>query len=318
MRGYIHYRLAAPPDRPADIDVRIGRFRLDPPAVRVIDRRFLVGDDYFACRDTYKILSWQVEITGWRNPPTTMRIACNRFGTAAIGSRLIDCMVRYHLNLRGRPAVHACGVVRDGSAFLLSGRSGVGKSTLAMRLLDGGGAARLLGDNWIILGDGQAYSLHLPINIYDYNVSPLMRSLLPRRLRVDMRLKKLARTLSGGYLKKSTAVVLRQVLPDLVAEQAPLRKVFLFSQAAGFAMAPLPRAAALDKLVANDMMDREAFARYMLAWCAVHPQDAVADHWRRLRANLDAALAPDAEFVDVTVPRRITPDIVGAIREAID
>jgi hypothetical protein len=315
MRGYVHHRVEGLP-APADIEVRIGPFEFADVPCRRIDRRFDVAGDYFACRDTYKILSWQVEISGWEKPPTLLNIDRNAFGTAAIGSRIIDCMVRYHLNRKGCPAVHACGLTGKAGAYLLSGRSGVGKSTLAMRLLERG--FRLLGDNWIILRDGLAHSLHLPVNVHDYNVPAGFRARMPRRLRWDMRLKALARKLSGGYFKKSTPLILAQVFPNLVAERAPLRRIYTFSQGQEFHVAPMDRASGLARLLANDMMDREAFARYMLAYSAVFPDGPVAGHWQRLRENLSAAVGPEVEFLDVVVPRRLTPAIVDRLAGAME
>jgi hypothetical protein len=311
-RGYIHYLQPGPPPADADLDIRIGPFDLAPPADAVrLDRRFLVGRDWFGCDDTYKVLAWRVEISGWEAEKTRVRIAPDGLGTAAIGSRIIDCLVRFKLCARGAPAVHSCGVVHRGRACLLSGRSGVGKSTLAMRMLDRG--STLLGDNWIIVHEGQALSLHLPINIYTYNVAPRLRDRLPAAHRFDMRWKKLVHDLSLGYLKKSTPVVLRELLPDLAAERAPLARIFLMSQGPRFRLEPMSRPDALARLVANDMMDREAFYRYMRAYAVHNPAGPVANHWARLHDALDRAIAPETELFDLVVERRITPEVVDRV-----
>lgn len=63
-----------------------------------------------------------------------------------------------HLKADGRAHVcliHACGVVRDGRAFLVAGKSGVGKSTTARLLLKDGSFA-LLGDDMVLVSHGES------------------------------------------------------------------------------------------------------------------------------------------------------------------
>ena len=302
---------------PPDLDVQIAPFDISPPYDACwVDRRFIVGKDYFACEDTSKILWWKVEIRGWESPgePTRVRIDRNLFGSAALGSRITDCLIRHELCLRQAPAIHCCGTVsQSDNAYILSGRSGVGKSTIAMRLLDGG--FRLLGDNWVLVHQGQAKSFHLPINIHNYNVSPQFYRSLPARLKFDLWWKTQVRRASMGYLKKATHVILKDVSPDWLAEKAPLKRVFTFSQGKDFSIGPLDRQSGLKRLVANDMMDRDAYHRYMLAYATVCPDGPVANHWRTLLESLSVAMPPAVEFVDVVVPRRVTVKHVDEVEK---
>tara|TARA_B100001123_G_C15329482_1_gene1030763 strand:+ start:1161 stop:2090 length:930 start_codon:yes stop_codon:yes gene_type:complete len=303
-----------------DLDLEIAPFHITPPPEACwVDRRFIVGSDYFACEDTSKILWWKVEIRGWEScsQPTRVRIDRSFVGTVAIGSRLTDCLIRYKLCLKQAPAIHCCGVVsQNGSGYILSGRSGVGKSTIAMHMMDRG--CQLLGDNWVIAHQGQAKSFHLPINIYNYNVSSSFFQKLPKRLKFDLWWKTYARNLSMGYLKKATHVILKDVDPDRVAHCAPLKRVFTFSQGETFLITMLNRQSGLKRLVANDMMDRDAFHRYMLAYASVFPDGVVANYWQKLHESLSVAIPPEIEFVDVIVPRQITAEHVAEIGKWMD
>lgn len=316
MRGYIHYATTAPADFEPDIDIDIAPFEYQNPHYALVDRRFRVAPDYFACEDTSKILWWKLELTGFERGRVGMRIDRNAFGTAAIGSRLIDCLVRFQLAQRGAPAIHCCGVVNEQGACLLSGRSGVGKSTLAMRLLADG--YRLLGDNWVLVSRGDALSFHLPVNVHDYNVAPQMYARMSNEMRLKMWALTFARKLSGGFLKKATSVVLRDTFPEYVAERAPLRKILTFSQGHELQIAPLDRNTALQRLVVNDLMDREAFHRYMLAYATIFPDGPFGRHWERLGEILSQAIPETVSFLDVVVPKRITPDIVSEIRTVLE
>jgi len=312
LRGYLHYQVPSLPLDTLDLDVEVGPFKLAPPAdARRVNRQFWVAPDYFGCADTYKVLSWKMEIRGWDTGRVRLRVEAGDLGTVALGSRLIDCTIRYLLALKGAPVVHCCGVVIDGRASLLSGRSGVGKSTLAMQMV--GRGASLLGDNWVGVNAGQAWSFHTPVSVHDYNVAPNIYERMPAGHRFDMWGKAFLRRLSLGYLKKSTPIQLRHHFPEIIAEHAPLRHVLTFSQGPRFAIRPLERATAIRRLVANDMMDREAYYRYMQAYAAVFPEGLVAAHWRRLGENLDRAFPAAATFQDVVVERRITPAMVDEI-----
>ena len=80
----------------------------------------------------------------------------------------------------------------------------------------------------------------------------------------------------------------------------------------------MPRGAALKRIVANDMMDREAFYRYMLAYSSVVPDGRIASHWQDLAGRLDEAIPHEVSFLDVVVPRRLTADVISQVTEAIE
>ena len=101
LRGYIHYAITPPADFEPDIDIDIAPFEYQNDDYSLVDRRFRVAPDYFACEDTFKILWWKLEMSGFERGRVNMRIDRNSFGTAAIGSRLIDCLVRFELARRG-------------------------------------------------------------------------------------------------------------------------------------------------------------------------------------------------------------------------
>ena len=113
-------------------------------------------------------------------------------------------------------------------------------------------------------------------------------------------------------------MVLRDTFPDYVAERAPLRKILTFSQGSELHIAPLDRDIALQRLVVNDLMDREAFHRYMRAYATVFPDGPFGQHWEQLGEILGRAIPETVAFLDVVVPKRITPDIVSEIRSVLE
>jgi len=318
-RGYVHHRIDAGKQKgqTPDIDIRIGPFTYQERDTIEIDRRFRIAKDYFACEDTSKILWWKVEIDGFEGQkPVRVHVDKNIFGTAALGSRIFDCLIRYHLNLHRAPAVHGCGIVAPQGAVLFVGSSGVGKSSIAMRMLETG--VPLLGDNWIILKNGQAFAFHLPINVHDYNIPARLYRQFPVGMQLDIQFKKYCRVLSGGYLKKSCPVILKQMFPGLAAEKAPIFRIVSLIQGETFQARSITRDTVIRRMLATDMMDREAYYRYMLAYATRYADSPVATHWQRLLANLDAALPPQVEAFELTLPKMITPAILDKITEYSD
>jgi len=317
-RGYGHYRSERKSDGPPpDLDVIIGPFDFDDRPSVLIERRFRIGEDYFACKDTSKILWWKLEVDGFDGSrPSVVKIDRNLFGTAALGSRIIDCLLRYRLNLKGAPAIHGCAVVSGGGAVIFAGSSGVGKSTIAMRMLERG--LPLLGDNWIPIRAGTALGFHLPLNLHHYNVPANICRALPPRYRFDIQFKKYCWSLSGGYLKKSCPIVLKRFFPTLAAESAPIRRIISLVQGQAYGESEISHELLTHRLAVTNMMDREAFYRYMQAYSTVYPNGPVATHWERLRRNMAEAIPAGTELIQVTVPKRLTEDVISRVAELVD
>ncbi len=318
-RGYIHHMIDMqdkPEDLP-DIDIRIGPFDFQKRDAVSVDRRFTIANNYLACEDTSKILWWQIEIDGLEGDrPTTVRLDKNIFGTAALGSRIIDCLIRYRFNLRKAPAVHGCGALTSNGAVLFVGSSGVGKSSIAMRMLEAD--VPLLGDNWIILRNGEALGFHLPINVHDYNVPPDLYHRLPPKFRLDILFKKYCRVLSGGYLKKSCPIVLKHMFPGLAAEKGPIFRIVSLIQGKTYQERTITKKEVIGRMLATDMMDREAFYRYMLAYATCYAASPIASHWQRLQANLDAAIPSNVEIYELTLPKTITRETLDKVMTFIE
>lgn len=299
-----------------DIDIRIAPFIYQNRDASEVDRKFYVDRNYFACEDTSKILRWKLEIDGFENDnPCQVKIDKNVFGSAALGSRIIDCLIRYYLNLRQAPAVHGCGVVVPKGAVLFVGASGVGKSSIAMRMLEFG--VPLLGDNWIIVNQGEAFGFHLPINIHDYNVPMGIYRRLPLHVHINILFKKYIRMFTAGYLKKSYPLLLKKMYPKLIAERSPIFRMVSLIQGDSYNARKIKRSDLVQRMLATDMMDREAFYRYMLAYSTRYPESTVGTHWERLKTNLESALPPDMEIYELTLPKKITSQILDRIMEFI-
>jgi hypothetical protein len=64
--------------------------------------------------------------------------------------------------------LHAGAVEKNGKAYVFTGKGGVGKTSCVLNLLKEG--YNYLSDDWLIVGDGKAFSLLRRIHIFDYNL----------------------------------------------------------------------------------------------------------------------------------------------------
>lgn len=64
--------------------------------------------------------------------------------------------------------LHAGSVAKNGKAYVFTGGGNVGKTSIVLNLLRDG--YEYLSDDWLLVGDGKAYSIPKPIHIFDYNL----------------------------------------------------------------------------------------------------------------------------------------------------
>ena len=69
-------------------------------------------------------------------------------------------MINYKINEKGFSVVHASCISGNAGTFLFAGRSGVGKTLIALFFIEQG--FNFIGDNYIILKNGCAYSYFSP------------------------------------------------------------------------------------------------------------------------------------------------------------
>jgi len=178
-RGYNYLRKEDVPAGDCDLTVEIGDFVPSKDDCLVLEDKYYIKDNYLYCQDHYKVLSWAIEWQGFeKDRPITVKVSKNLIGSMAIGTRIIDCLIRYKMNAKGFPMIHSLGVAKDNRCVVLSGRSGVGKTNSLLNFLDRGYS--VLGDNWIIVNDGNAYSFPLPLNIFVFNLLPILDGKLER------------------------------------------------------------------------------------------------------------------------------------------
>lgn len=302
-RGFNYFRIDGDSNGAVDLHIEIGDFTPRNQDCVVLEKKYYIRPGYFYCKDHDKILQWEFEWEGLEGEgPYTVRISKDFFGSMAIGTRIIDSLVRYKMNTMGYPMVHSFGVAKNGGAVVLSGRSGVGKTNSILNFL--GRGYQVLGDNWIILNQGRAFSFPLPMNIFVFNLLPILDDKLTKVHRLNLSLKNAVYRTSFGYVKKKTPIEIHKMFPGSVIDEVPVKSLAVMIQGEAFDIAPIEKPQAIEHLIVNDKMDRIQFYNYLLAYSYVFAQSPVATHWQRLRQNLDAALPDEIPYYKLTIPRK--------------
>ena len=129
-----------------------------------MDGCYSVGDGRISCEYRHKIARWKIDITGLEDAETVLRVEGNLFSFLVFPYESIHQLIVFKLGRAGAAFLHSLGVVKDGGALLIIGRSGVGKSTLGGKFVRDG--FRLLGDDTVFVNaEGQVLGFPLPIGL---------------------------------------------------------------------------------------------------------------------------------------------------------
>lgn len=304
---------------PYDFTVEIGPFaRQNGPCV-ILDNTYHIAEDYIYFRDRRKLSRWEVEISGIEETPC-VRIATNFVGNITTPLNIIEFLIQYCLLRKGKSIIHASAVSQHDGCAVFPARSGAGKTTVALSLLDRGFS--YLGDNFTILDSGIARSYIVPLNIFSYNRLPILEEALSPKQRVSMFLKKSLYNLTMGYFKVFEKINPVLILGDLVVDNYPVRLVCLLE----VRNAPsderlhtkhISRDHLVKKLRYNMELDLLPFNKCIYSYGYAFPNSALSRFWEMYEETLERNLPRDASYISVEVPPKWDSDAVNAIAELI-
>jgi len=308
IQEYDYFRTGPLDDH--DFAVEIGPFEPANDNCYVLeDGQYFVKEGYFYCKDAYKMAQWEVEISNIESGVTRVRIAPNLFGYMFVGGYIVDFLIRFKANEKGVPFVHGSALSKDGAAYLFPARSGSGKTVLAMSLLEKG--YNLLGDNFVMLDRGKVLSYPSRMNIFFYNLAPLIRRSLDPMTLFGLQLKHWLYRFTFGYAKIFTPVSVQQVFPDRIVDEAELKGVFLLIPSEGeLCVEPLNKEDLVQSLVLNNKLDAFPFFNYALEYAYVFPESNLASHWSRLARNYREALGQEPSYFRVNLPDKSSYDLL--------
>lgn len=299
-----------------DFIVYLGKFTPSNQDCYIINNKYYVKEDYFYCeRDSYKFANWEFEMSGFEDGFTTVRISSNFIGYMFMSGFIIEFLIQYKLNEKGFSIVHASCVSRDNRGFLFSARSGGGKTTIAMNLVEKG--LKILGDNFVILHQGDVLSYFSSLNIFTYNLVPIVKRNFGIKNKIILGLKELLYKTTLGYIKIFTKVNPKEVFSELTVDETKLGTVFLLLPRREVKIEKIDKNELCEHLVMNQKLDTLLFLGYISEYSYTFPESKMGTYWNRYKVNLNRNLPGNISFYKIEVPQKYDKKVFEKIFEVI-
>ena len=249
-------------DDPVDVDVSVTLGSRD----RLAANR--------SSRGGHKTVRWTVALGTPDARPLHAAIALRgapaSFGLSLVQGYFVEPLVALACAHKGIVALPSAGIEEDGRALLLMGQSASGKSSVSARAVGAGRA--LLGDDQVLVEtSGVCWPYPRRMRFYPdlRETAPATYARLPAAIRAALAVRRIARTVSRGYVAPSLAVSPRAVGQLSPPRPVSLGRIVVIERAGpGVELAEEPRDA---------------------SWAVAQARDLLADQRARLRAGADAA-----------------------------
>lgn len=283
-----------------DFTIYLGKFTPSNQDCFMLDNKYYVKEDYFYCKDSHKIAKWEFEMSGFETDELIVRISANPFASMVISGFLIDPLILLKMNENGRPIVHGSCVSKDGHAYLFTAQGGSGKTSTALYSVERG--FDFLGDNFIILDKGYALSFLSPLNIFSFNLVPIVKKNMDIKSKAEFYFKVLLHRMGGPRVV--TKINVNSVFPDTLDDESELESIFLLLPKEKFKIVEMDKNELIHHMVANMKLDSFPFIKYMMEYSFMFPESKMATHWQRYEENLRKNLNDYSSIYRVEVPQK--------------
>ena len=299
-----------------DFTVHLGDFIPSNQDCYILDDKYYIRKNYVYCKEnSYKLAKWKLEISDFESDNTIIRISSNLIGNMLIAP-IIDFLIQFKLNEKGYSLVHASCVSKDSHAYLFSTLSGGGKTTIAMYFVEKG--FDFLGDNFVILHGNNVLSFLSPLNIFTYNLTPIIKSNLGVGKMIILDLKHLLYKMTGGYAKIFTKINVRNAFSNKVVDNSKLDSVSILIPKKEFHIENISKEELINHLVINQKLELISFLDYMLDYSYMFSESNMATHWTRYKENLRKNISEDIPIYKIEVPQRYDAEVFGEILGVIE
>lgn len=301
-----------------DFIINIGYFNPKNKDCFILDDRYYIKDNYFYCSDNRKLSKWKVEIEYLEGNTTIVNISVNFWGNISIISNFIDFLIHFKMTMKGYPMIHASGVLIENKGILFAARSGGGKTTIATHLMEKG--FKYFGDNFVILNKNKIFNFLSPLNIFTYNITPLIKRQLSFNQKVSISIKNLIYILSGKYIKIFTKLNLFEILPKTIANSGELSTIIFLIPKGELSIKKISRTDAIGYLVYNQQIEfiHMPFLNYISVYSYIHPNSKVSTHWQIYEEALNNAIDKCTNIFRIEVPQKYDLSTVNEILRLVN
>ena len=299
-----------------DFTVYLGNISPSNQDCYILDDQYFIKKDYLFCKESsYKLAKWKLEISGFESANMIICISSNLIGNMFL-SPIIDFLIQFKLNERGYSLVHASCVSRNNHAYLFPALSGGGKTTVAMHFVENG--FDFLGDNFVVLHDGEALSFLSPLNIFTYNLTPIIKSNLGVGKMIILALKHLLYKMTLGYAKIFTKINVRTVFPNAIVDKSIVDSVSILIPKEEVRIENISKEELIGHLAMNQKLESSSFLDYMLEYSYMFPDSKLATHWNRYKENLRKNIGEDIPIYKIEVPQKYDTNTFERIVKVIE
>ena len=296
LRDFESIRMVKP-----DFTVYFGKFTPHNQDCYFIDEKYYIKENYLYCKDSYRHVKWELEMSGFERGNMVVCLNCNLPGKMFASDLIINHLIWLKLNEKGYPIIHGSGVSKDGKAYVFAGQGASGKSSIALNLIERG--FKLLGDHFVILNNGYVMSYPSPLHIMSFNIIPPVKENMSLKHKVFFYSNELLFKLAGRGT--ATKINVKGIFPSLLEDKAKLHSIFLLLPKEKFRVERMRREDLISHLVMNQKLESlPSFIKYMVEYSYLFPQSNMATYWKRYEENLRRALSPEIEIFKLEVPRR--------------
>ncbi|MGD0534048.1 MAG: hypothetical protein ABR999_01215 [Methanoregula sp.] len=303
-----------------DFVVYLGDFTPHNENCHFIDQTYYLKENYFYCKDSYKFGKWKVQVSGLDAAETRINLSTNFIGTLAadmfICAFVIDFFIRFKLERKGYSVIHASSMSKDNHAFMFPSQSGAGKTTTAIYLADKG--YDYLGDDFIILRKGQIFSYPTALNIFTYNLNPVIKRNLSRMERTLLKIKNAIYIVTAGKIKIFTKMNPKHIPGLKVIDKSNLKAVYLLAQGDKFETNEAKIELIVSSILINQKLESFPFLKYLLEYSYVFPNSSIAQFWKVCERNLKENLKCDVKFYYTRLPQNYNGEVFYKFREAME
>jgi hypothetical protein len=301
-----------------DFIINVSDFSPKNDDCQVLDGKYYVKEGYIYCKDAKKLSKWKVEISNLNSSPTTINIYTNVLGSISTLSNFTEFLIHLKMTEKGYPLIHASGVLMENRGIVFASRSGGGKTTIATYLMEKG--FKYFGDNFIIINNSQIYNFLSPLNLYKYNLTPLIKKHLSFKKKFSLFIKNFVSLISGGYIKLSTELNLFDIVPEQIAVDGKLDTLLWVIPKSDFSVHIISKKELIDHLIYNQQIEfmHMPFLNYLYAYSYVFPSSKIGNHWKIYEESLKNAIGNNIKIMKIEVPLKYNNSVIDEILKIVN
>jgi hypothetical protein len=304
-----------------DLTIELGKFKPDSSDCYVVGSgEFYIKENYlYVPHESHKGAKWSFEVEGIDKKNTIVRIDCNALGRLFILGNVIDFLIYKKLLDKGYALIHASGVNKEGRGFAFSSRGGGGKTTTTLEMVSNG--FDYLGDNYVIINKGNIFSFPTSLNIFTYNLAPIVAKNLTRKERLKLYILSNIYKATMGYAKFFIKINPKRIFDD-IPHSSKLQSIFMLmphSNMPKITITMADREELINRVLYNQMLEFKFFNRYAAEYSYFFSTSKFSQHQTIYEKLLKSAIPENINSYKIIIPinKKIDKNIINYIEKLI-